>query len=200
MNVCSFCTFLWVPSDVSVTCWYYESLGRNVASWIRALGVDRVQIYRLCVYTEHPDRKTLGFLIAALREFVLIHQTSLGEILEWGCCRKRGTWYLRKTWTLFCFYSGVSDSQTALRNRERVKGRETERVRVKDEREWDCERITTALPELLYCLQAERRSHVIQYSNASTAQCGNEIWGPSTCPGPRKKREKKIEMLWEVRN
>lgn len=134
------------------------------------------------------------------RELVLIHQTSLGEILEWGCCRKWGTWYLRKTWTLFCFYSGVSDSQTALRNRERVKERETERVWVKDEREWDCERKTTALPALIYCLQADRRSHVIQYSNTSTAQCGNEIWGPSTCPRPRKKRERKIEMHWEVRN
>lgn len=87
-----------------------------------------VQIYRLCVYTEHPDHKTLGFLIAALRDLVVVHQTSLGEILEWGYCRKRGTRYLRKTWTLFCFYSGVSDSQTALRNRERVKGSETERV------------------------------------------------------------------------
>lgn len=34
---------------------------RNVPSWIRALRVAWVQIYRLCVYTEHPDHKNPRF-------------------------------------------------------------------------------------------------------------------------------------------
>lgn len=68
MNV-YFCTFLWVPSEVSASCWYYESLWRNVPSWIWALSVDWVQIYRLCVYTEHPDHKNFGFPHSCLERF-----------------------------------------------------------------------------------------------------------------------------------
>jgi len=49
-----------------------------------------VQIYRLCVYTEHPDHKTLGFLIAALRDLLfwstkhLSVRFSSGVIVEKG--------------------------------------------------------------------------------------------------------------------